>query len=126
MREKVDFPMPENATTAAIPPDWTTRRGPANGLWDLNARVRLRAAGADVGVLKVAAGAAEIGPDGEADATLDADTLQTLVGLLGGEVHPIVARLQNRVRVEGDVARTVCVFLGLQAGSPWSGLAPRS
>jgi hypothetical protein len=76
--------------------------------------------------LRIASGAAEIDPDGEADATLDADTLQTLVGLLGGEVHPIVARLQNRVRVEGDVALIVRVFLGLQAGSPWSGLLPGS
>jgi hypothetical protein len=119
--------MPENSyASVQIPSDWIARRGTAAGLWELNARVRLRVADADVGVLKVADGAAEIGPDGEVDATVDADTLQTLVGLLGGEVHPIVARLQNRVQVEGDVARTVCVFLGLQAGSPWSGLVPRS
>jgi hypothetical protein len=110
----------------AIPSDWISRSGPASGIPDLTARIRLRVADADIGVLKVAHGAAEISPDGDADATLGADTLQTLVGLLGGEVRPIVARLQNRVRVEGDVAQTVCVFLGLQAGSPWSGLVSRS
>jgi hypothetical protein len=119
--------MPENTTNPVVlPPDWISRRGPGSGLLELKARIRLRAAGADVGVLKVGDGAAEIGPDGQADATLDADTPQTLVGLLGGEVHPIVARLQNRVRVEGDIAQTVCVFLGLRAGSPWSGIVPRS
>jgi hypothetical protein len=119
--------MSANSTSLkAIPSDWISRRGPANGVTELTARLRLRVADEEVGVLKVAGGAAEIGPDGEADATLDVDTLQTLVGLLGGEVHPIVARLQNRVRVEGDVAEAVRVFLGLQAGSPWSGLVSRS
>jgi hypothetical protein len=118
--------MPATTQSAAIPPDWISRSGPASGVTDLTARIRLRVADAVVGVLKVAHGAAEIRPDGEADATVDVDTLQTLIGLLGGEVHPIVARLQNRVQVEGDVAQMVCVFLGLQAGSPWSGFVPRS
>ena len=118
--------MPKTSSNdRAIPQDWNSRRGPASGLEGLEARIRLRVADADVGVLKVANGAAEIGPDGEADAAVNTDTLQTLVGLLGGEDHPIVVRLQNRVHVEGDAAKTLRVFLGLQAGSPWSGLVPR-
>jgi hypothetical protein len=91
----------------------------------LAGRIRLQVAGTDAGVLRVANGEAEIGPDGEAAGSVSADTLQTLVGLLGGEVHPIVARLQNRVQVDGDVPLILRVFLGLQAGSPWSGLVPR-
>jgi hypothetical protein len=114
---------PTNA--AAIPSDWTSRRGPGVGLKGLSGRIRLRAADTDVGVLKVADGAAEIGPDGEADATVITDSLPTLVGMLGGEVQPIVARLQDRVFVEGDIALVVRVFFGLRAGSPWSGLLPR-
>lgn len=103
-------------------PDWTSRRGPGSGLSGLAGRVRLQVAGADAGVLKVANSEAEIGPDGEADATLNADTLPTLLGLLSGEVHPFVARLQNRVSVEGDLGLIVRVLLGLQADSPWSDL----
>lgn len=110
----------------AIPPDWISRRGPGSGLAGLAARIRLEVAGADAGVLQVANGVAEIGPEGEADATLNADTLPTLLGLLAGEVHPFVARLQNRVSVEGDLSLLVRVFLGLQADSPWSDLRPGS
>src|SRR4249920_2293695 len=103
--------MTKNSTNhSGIPPDWNSRRGSASGLEGLKVRIRLRAADADFGVLKIANGGAEIGRDREADATLDADTLQTLVGLLGGEDHPIVARLHNRVRVEGNVERTLRVF----------------
>ena len=118
--------MSANPSSApAIPSDWTSRSGPGDGLAHLTAGIRLQVGEEQVGVLKVAGGAAAIGPDGKADGSLYADTLQTLVGLLGGEVHPIVARLQNRVRVDGDVPLILRVFLGLQAGSPWSGLVPR-
>jgi hypothetical protein len=80
-----------------------------------------------VGVLKLADGVAEIDPDGDADAVLDADTLSTLVGLLGGEFPLVVARLRNQVRVsDGDAALVIGIFFGLRAGSPWSGLLPRS
>jgi len=118
--------MSANPSSApAIPSDWVSRSGPADGLTSLSARIRLQVGEGHVGVLKVAGGAAAIEPDGEAAGSVSADTLQTLVGLLGGEVHPIVARLQNRVRVDGDVPLILRVFLGLQAGSPWSGLVPR-
>jgi len=113
-------PNPEGAV--AVPSDWASRRGPGIGLSGLAGRIRLQVAGTDAGVLKVANSEAEIGPDGEADATLNADTLPTLVALLAGEVHPVVARLQNRVSTNGDIALVVQVFLGLQADSPWSGL----
>lgn len=107
-------------------PDWISRRGPGSGLSGLAGHIRLQVAGADAGVLKIANSEAEIGPEGEADATLNADTLPTLLGLLAGEVHPFVARLQNRISVEGDLALLVRVLLGLQAESPWSDLRPGS
>jgi hypothetical protein len=118
--------MSANPSSApAIAADWVSRSGPAEGVTNLTARIRLQVGEEPVGVLQVAGGAVAIGSDGEAAGSVRADTLQTLVGLLGGEVHPIVARLQNRVRVDGDVPLILRVFLGLQAGSPWSGLAPR-
>jgi hypothetical protein len=116
--------MPSNST--GIPADWASRRGPAAGVADLRARIRLAAAGSTVGVLKVEDGGVEIVPDSDAVATVTADTLETLVGLLGGEVQPVVARLQGRVLPEGDVGLVIRVFFGLRAGSPWSGLVARS
>jgi len=117
-------PNPEGVV--AVPSDWISRRGPGSGLSGLAGRIRLQVAGTDAGVLKVANSEAEIGPEGEADATLNADTLPTLLGLLAGEVHPFVARLQNRISVEGDLALLIRVLLGLQADSPWSDLRPGS
>jgi len=113
-------------TTAAIPSDWTARRGAGKGLKGVAGHIRLKVGEEDLGVLNVADGAADITPNGAAETTLYADTLPTLVGLLGGEVQPIVARLQNRVRVEGDVGLVLRTFFGLRAGSPWTGLLPRS
>ncbi len=112
------------ATT--IPIDWTEHHGPGEGLKGLSGSVRLMADGLQVGILNVADGAAKISPDGAADATLHADTLTTLIGLLGGEVQPVVARLQNRLRVDGDVGLVIRIFFGLRAGSPWSGILARS
>jgi hypothetical protein len=111
-------------SNTAVPADWASRRGAAAGVGGLNARIRLGVGGATVGVLKIADGDAEIVPDGEAAATVTTDTLTTLVGLLGGDMQPIVARLQGRVLPEGDIGLVIRVFFGLQAGSPWSGLAP--
>ncbi|CAN7171595.1 SCP2 sterol-binding domain-containing protein [Phenylobacterium sp. LjRoot219] len=114
-----------SSSDTAIPADWASRRGAADGVAGLSARIRLGVDGATVGVLKVDDGGVEIVPDGEAAATVTTDTLQTLVGLLGGDVQPIVARLQGRVLPEGDIGLVIRVFFGLQAGSPWSGLAPK-
>lgn len=117
---------PTSNIAVALPADWTSRSGPATGVSGLFGGVRLRYGETLVGVLKVADGRVAIGPEGNADVTLTTDTVETLVGLLGGEVHPIVARLQNRVAVDGDTAFAIRVFLGLRAGSPWRGLTPRS
>jgi hypothetical protein len=79
---------------------------------------------APVGVLKVEGSAVEIAPDGEAETLLRANDQATLVQLLGGDLHPVVARLQGRAAVEGDTRFALRVLLGLQAGSPWTGLVP--
>jgi len=114
----------KNATGVA--PDWPSRRGHAAGVEGLSGQIRLNIGDTIIGCLKVSPdGTVEIVPDGEAQAFLIADTPQTLVGLLGGEKHPIVARLQGRISTEGDVSLVIRTFFGLQAGSPWSGLVAR-
>jgi len=109
-----------------LPADWAARRGPAAGVAHLWGRIRLGVGDGTIGCLKVADGTVEILPDREAEASLIADSPETLVGLLGGETHPVVARLQGRVSTTGNIALVIRIFLGLQAGSPWSGLVEKS
>ena len=104
---------------AVLPPDWTTKNGRAEALEGLWGKLRLVAAGATIGVLKVADGEVEIEPQGSASTALETDTLATLVSLLAGELHPIVARLQGRAWIVGDPALGLRVLLGLRAASPW-------
>jgi hypothetical protein len=121
--------MSETSTNSTdVPADWMSRRGPAPGLGRLSGSIGLRVANERIGSLRVGAAAAEIAPGGEPEgaASLNADSLATLVALLGGELHPIVARLQNRISVDGDAAFIIRVCLGLRAGSPWTGLVSRS
>jgi hypothetical protein len=105
----------------------TSVHGTAPGLIGISGKLRLQLADSPAGVLEVAPNG-EIGivSEGEASTVLEVDTTDTLNALLRGDLNPIVARLQNRVRVEGDVALVLRVFLGLQAGSPWNVATPRS
>jgi hypothetical protein len=41
--------------------------------------------------------------------------------LLRGDLPPIVAHLQGRLRFEGDAALALKVLFGLQENSPWAG-----
>ena len=95
------------------------KRGRAEGLEGFSGRLGLRVAGAPVGVLKVEDGEVEIEPDGEAATLLTADSEPTLVCLLSGELQMIVAALQGRARVQGDIGVAIRIFFGLRAASPW-------
>jgi|KBSMisStaDraftv2_1062788.scaffolds.fasta_scaffold504861_2 hypothetical protein len=109
-----------------MPPDWLSRDGQAAGVEGLSGKIRLNVGDTIVGCLEICpAGMVKIVQGGEAQAFLIADTPQTLAGLLGGEKHPVVARLQGRISTGGDTAFVIRTFLGLQAGSPWSGLVPK-
>jgi hypothetical protein len=79
-----------------------------------------------VGLLTIERGVVEILPDCEAGAVLRAEDHTTLIQLLGGELHPIVARLQQCIVIEGDSRLALRILLALQAGSPWTGVMPRS
>jgi putative sterol carrier protein len=63
-----------------------------------------------------------IAADGEPCALIAMDTHETLVDLLRGDLPPIVAHLQGRLRFEGDAALALRVLFGLQEHSPWAAL----
>jgi putative sterol carrier protein len=63
-----------------------------------------------------------IGEDGQAVALIDTDSEETLIELLRGDLPPIVAHLQGRLRFEGDAALALRVLFGLQENSPWATL----
>lgn len=111
--------------TQAVPPleQWRQSRGRAPGLMDLMGDLKLSVEGRSDGVLHVEHGLVSVAPDGDASALLAVDSHDTLLRVLGGELHPFVANLQGRLRIEGDRAFALRVLLGLRAGSPWSGLA---
>lgn len=112
-------PNPISADGAAS--DWLSRKGSAAGVAGLSGRIRLNIGETIVGRLSINPECeVEILQDGEAEAFLTADSAETLIGLLGGDKHPVVARLQGRIATGGDVAFVIRTFLGLQAGSPWS------
>jgi hypothetical protein len=105
---------------------WTAVKGRADELHGLWGKFRLVADGTTVGLLNVEDGEVRIDPHGEASNVLATDTLATLLALLGGELHPVVARLQGRAWIEGDSGLGLRILLGLRAGSPWRGLSTES
>jgi hypothetical protein len=112
-----------DAATASPAVEWTARRGHANGADGVSGRVSLKVDGREVGVLHLDDGEVEIVQGGEASATVGFDCLETLLQVLGGDLHWMVATLQQRARLEdGDPAFVTRAFFGLLAGSPWKGL----
>ena len=113
-------------TDPSVTMEWTKRRGRAPGIAHQEGRVRLMIGDAPVGVLKVERGTVEILADGDASAVVRAIDEASLVQLLGGDLHPVVARLQQRAVAEGDIGLALRILLGLRSGSPWSSGAARS
>lgn len=113
---------PSAGTGATLEPGhhWSARRGRAAGLGGITGRMELRIDDQPVGILDVEDGVAIIASEGEAPATAICADEGVLMALLSGELHPIVARLQGRLRVTGDIALALRILLGLQAASPWS------
>jgi putative sterol carrier protein len=83
--------------------------------------MELYVASAPAGVMLVEeSGEVWIGKDGKALALIATDTDDTLLELLRGELPPVVAHLQGRLRFEGDAALALRVLFGLQENSPWA------
>lgn len=115
--------------TTAVPPDaaeWTSKHGRAPGCDGLAGQLALVAGGTPLGILTIDGEEVGITPGRGASTTLAAEDERTMLQLLGGELHPVVARLQARASIDGDNRFGLRVLLGLQGGSPWTGLAPRS
>jgi hypothetical protein len=90
---------------------------------DISGRLRLKIGGREAGVLHMSDGEVEIVQGSEASATIDFDCLETALQVLGGDLHWMVAALQQRARMEdGDPAFVTRALFGLLAGSPWTGL----
>ena len=102
---------------------WTSVRGSVPGLAGLSGCMELHVASAPAGLMLVeASGDVWIAKDGEAVALIDTDCEETLMELLRGDLPPIVAHLQGRLRFEGDAALALRLLFGLQENSPWAAL----
>jgi hypothetical protein len=122
METSANNPGPDSSKIGVI----SSVRGAAPGLKGVSGKLRLLVAEAPVGVLQVEpSGAVAIAADGSTPTAIAVDTQQTLLALLRGELNPIVAALQDRLQVDGDIALALRVFMGLQGGSPWSAATRR-
>jgi hypothetical protein len=100
---------------------WAAIRGKSPGLAGLCGCMELNVANAPAGLMLVEeSGEVWIADNGEACALIATDTHDTLVELLRGDLPPIVAHLQGRLRFEGDAALALRVLFGLQEESPWA------
>ena len=110
------------ALTSISERPWTSVRGRAPGLAGLSCGVELHVAGALVGVMLIEeSGEVRIVDDCAVTVLIALDCHETLIGLLRGELPPIVAHLQGRLKFEGDADLALRVLFGLQDGSPWAG-----
>ena len=114
------------ALASASEERWETVRGRAPGLAGVSCRAEIRIAGQPAGVLQVEeTGDVSIVGKGKTTVLIALDSRETLIDLLRGELPPIVAHLQGRLRFEGDGDLALRILFGLQAGSPWAA-EPRS
>jgi putative sterol carrier protein len=94
---------------------------PAPGLEGLTGRLRLDVGNQAAAVLEVQDGEARLLPaDGEADAVVIAEDVETIHRFQRGELNPVVASLQGKLRIAGNLAFAIKVILGLQVAHPFS------
>lgn len=108
--------------TSTAQESWRSVCGRAPGLAGLSCRVALYVSGAPAGVMLIEEGG-EVRIDeerGEASALIALESQETLLDLLRGDLPPIVAHLQGRLRFEGDADLALRVLFGLGDASPWS------
>jgi putative sterol carrier protein len=104
---------------------WKAVRGRAPGLAGLSCGLELYVANACAGSLLIEeSGEVRIVDECKASGLIAADSQDTLIELLRGDLPPIVAHLQGRLRFEGDADLALRVLFGLQEGSPWAATLP--
>jgi hypothetical protein len=97
-------------------------RGQATGLAGVKGRLLVTVGDQPLGVLQIDDGALELAPGpGPADASVAFNDRADVVHLLKGELNPVVAVLQDRLRVGGNAALATQVILGMRAGSSFKG-----
>jgi putative sterol carrier protein len=100
-------------------------KAPAPGLAGLRGRLRLQVGDQTAGALVVDDGQVELtdaksgGPREEAVALFS--DVEDMKKLLRGEVNPVVAALQGRMALRGDLVFATKVILGLRVSSPFAG-----
>ena len=100
---------------------WASIRGTSPGRAGLCGCMELHVASSPAGLMLVEeTGEIWIGENGVACALIATDSHDTLIELLRGDLPPIVAHLQGRLRFEGDAALALRVLFGLQEESPWA------
>ena len=85
-------------------------------LQDLSGRVRIEVAGEPVATVEVDHGDVRLMPLVETfDAVFSTCDRADLQRVVAGELNPVVASIQGRVAMQGNVELVVRVFLGLRA-----------
>jgi hypothetical protein len=94
---------------------------PAPGLEGVNGRLRLQVGDKIAATLEVNDGYARLGPaEGAAEAVAILDSEETVRRFQRGELNPVVAALQGRLELKGDLAFAIKVILGLQVAHPFA------
>jgi putative sterol carrier protein len=105
----------------AIQRQWTAERSaPVPSLAGVSGRFRIDIAGRPAGLLEIQDGTVSTRPAAgaeDADAVIHCDDEETVAAFNRGELNPIVAGLQGRMRVEGNRSFAIKVILGLQAAA---------
>jgi putative sterol carrier protein len=94
------------------------RSAPVPSLAGMSGRIRIDVAGQTTRVLEIENGMVLARPAAgaeDADAVIECEGEEIVAAFSRGELNPIAAVLQGRLRFEGDRAFAVKVFLGLQA-----------
>jgi hypothetical protein len=97
-----------------------TLEGEAPGLAGITGRMRLMVGDQALGVLVVDNGRVKLVPDGPpVDVTAVCKSRNVLIGLLRGQLNPVLMALQAGGRLHGDRERGVKILYGLRGENPF-------
>ena len=118
------------STKPTAPDEWIRacqgNRLDAPGLAGIRGRLLLAVASKPVASLFVDDGHVELVSDiTPADATAGFVDGQTLTDVLGSHLNPVVAALQGRLRLDGNLVFATKTLLGLQVDKPFSAPNPK-
>lgn len=110
----------ENQSGESLATATAGTEGDAPGLAGIVGRMRLMVGDTALGVLAVDNGRAKVVPDGPpVDVTAVVRSRELLVGILRGQLNPVLMALKAQGRLHGDRVLGVKILYGLRAGSPF-------